>query len=228
MANAVTIVASYFDAEDATDTDAAAALVDPLGIVFDSGSGRRIDGAEVRLVDADTGESAEVFGDEPFAPYPAQVTSGGETVDDAGMLYDFAAGGYRFPFVQPGRYRLEVTPPNRFRFPSEATDAEIAALPDGPYVIREGSRGETFEVPVGPAVRVDVPLDLEPLAPTPSSVRLFTLAGDGAGEAVQIGRTRCEASAGPEQLDLPRDAGGALIQLPATLSRCRNPDLRRW
>lgn len=218
VANAVTIVASYYDAEDGTDTAAAAALVDPLGLVFDSGSGRRIDGVEVRLVDADTGEDAEVFGDDPFAPYPAQVTSGDEALDEAGILYDFAAGGYRFPFVQPGRYRLEVTPPNRFRFPSDATDAEIAALPGGPYVIRTGSRGGTFEVPVGPAVRLDLPLDLEPLVPTPSSVRLFTLAGAGGGEPVRIGRTRCEGATGLERLDLPRDGGGALIELPATLS----------
>ena len=217
VANDVTITAAYFDAGDGTDTAATAALVDPFGLVFEAGSGRPVDGARVRLIDAATGQPARVLGDEPFADYPSEVESGGQATDAAGVIYDFADGSYRFPFVAPGRYRLEVDAPNRFRFPSTASDADLAVLPDGPFNIVAGSRGEVFEVPLGPAVRIDLPVDIAALVPTPSRLRVLTLAAPGsAGESVRVERTRCRA-AGATLLDLPRDAAGALIELPAQL-----------
>ncbi|MEE4301567.1 MAG: cadherin domain-containing protein [Pseudomonadales bacterium] len=215
VSDAVTIIASYFDPEDGTDTAAAAAFVDPFGVVFDSATGRRIDDALVRLVDVDSGAPAEVFGDEPFAVYPSELRSGGTVRDEAGVVYDFGPGEYRFPLVNPGNYRLEVVPPNRFRFPSAATDAALAALPDGPYVIDVGSRGEAFPVPIGPAVRIDLPLDLAPLEPTPASVELFALAPAGQGEALTISATQC---ADGTSAALPRDAAGGVLALPAALA----------
>ena len=214
VADAVTIVASYFDSEDGTDTAAAAALVDPFGIVFDSATGRRIDNALVRLVDVATGEPATVFGDEPFGAYPSEMLSGQTVRDEAGVIYTFAPGEYRFPLIDPGTYRFEVVPPNRFTFPSVASDAAIAALPDGPYVIDVGSRGEDFPVPIGPALRIDIPLDLAELAPTPAAVELFTLAAPGTGETVPVGRTQCIDG---DQVDLPVDGAGTVLALPAFL-----------
>ncbi|HSG90739.1 MAG TPA: cadherin domain-containing protein [Pseudomonadales bacterium] len=221
LASDVTMRIHYFDALDGTDTVAAAALVDPFGIVFDAATGRRIDGAVVRLVDATTGQAAAVFGDDPFLPYPAVLESGGSAVDEGGIVYEFAAGAYRFPFVATGPYRLEVTPPNRFQFPSAAADAEIAALANGPFVVGVGSRGETFEVPIGPAVRIDLPLDVTPIEPTASSMRLFRLAAAadaGAAESVRVARTQCVVGGAATLLDLPADASGAVLDLPARLS----------
>jgi uncharacterized repeat protein (TIGR01451 family) len=218
----VTLTATYFDEEDGTDTAAAAALVDPFGFVFASGSGRRIDGAVVRLVDAETGEPATVFGDEPFGDFPAEIVSGGRTTDAAGVVYDFPAGAFRYPFVNPGRFRLQVDPPNRFSFPSEAADGALENLPGGPYRVVEGSRGEVFEVPVGPALRIDLPLDVEPLAPTDARLETFALAAAGAPssavEDVLVQRTRCLAGDRVRILDLPRGGDGGFIDLPGRVS----------
>lgn len=182
----------YVNAANAANVASAEALVDPLGVLFDSASGRLIDGATVQLLNADTGEPAAVFGDDGVQPYPSTLISGGSTVDAGGNLYDFASGAYRFPFVAPGNYRLVITPPNRFTFPSAVVDATLQILPGGPYALGPGSRGNPFAVPVGPAVRVDVPLDLQPVTPSPSEVEWLLLApGDPSSSAEILNPTAC-------------------------------------
>ncbi len=83
------------------------ALIDPLGIVFDSAYNYPIAGATVTIHNED-GSIAE----DPLtgSPYPAQVTN----VD----------GRYQFPFLFPqsashsGQYYLNVVPPANYSFPS--------------------------------------------------------------------------------------------------------------
>ena len=156
------IHALYTDVVDGSDSSAAAALVDPFGIVFDSITGRPVDGATVELIDAATGLPAAVLGDNGLAGniYPSSVTSGGTATDAEGRIYSFNPGGYRFPFVAPGNYILRVTPPETHTAPSTVSTALLQALPGAPFTILEpGSRGEVFPVPAGPAIRVDIPLD---------------------------------------------------------------------
>lgn len=182
----------YVNAVNAANVALAEALVDPLGVLFDSASGRLIDGAFVQLLDADTGLPANVFGDDGVQAYPSTLTSGGSTVDAGGNRYDFGPGAYRFPFVAPGNYRLLITPPNRFSFPSVVVDATLQVLPDGPYALGPGSRGNPFAVPVGPAVRVDIPLDLEPVTPSPSQLEWLLLApGDPNASVTTLSPTAC-------------------------------------
>lgn len=181
----------YVDPDDPLDSVTASALVDPLGIVFDSASGRPVDGALVTLIDNATGQPARVFGDDGVSAYPSTVTSGGGAADASGSAYDFGPGLFRFPFVAAGDYRLEILPPNRFAFPSVVSDPVLQALPNAPYSLSGGSRGDPFNVPVGPAVRVDVPLDLQPIVPTDSDLGIyaFTPAGAGVlGTAVSAGQ----------------------------------------
>lgn len=186
------LVVRYVDAANSANIASAEALVDPLGVLFDSASGRLIDGAIVQLFDADTGLPAEVFGDDGIQPYPNQLISGGSTVDAGGNLYDFAPGAYRFPFVAPGNYRLVITPPNRFSFPSAVIDATLQVLPGGPYALGPGSRGNPFAVPVGPAVRVDIPLDLQPVTPSPSQIEWLLVApGDPSASSTTLNPTAC-------------------------------------
>lgn len=170
------VTVSYSDPDDPLDSVSANALVDPLGIVFDSASGRPIDGAIVTLIDNATGQLAQVFGDDGVSVYPSTVTSGGGASDASGSVYDFGPGLFRFPFVAAGDYRLDIQTPNRFTFPSIVGDPTLQTLPDAPYSLSAGSRGDAFNVPIGPAVRVDVPLDLQPIVPTDSdiSVAAFT------------------------------------------------------
>ncbi|MCI0435693.1 MAG: hypothetical protein L0271_18910, partial [Gemmatimonadetes bacterium] len=97
-----TLTADYADTFYPTDTSTATALVDPFGFVFDSRTGAPIDGATVILIDLATGQPASVSGDDGTSGFPATITTGGTVTDSAGVVYSFAPGGFRFPFVPPG------------------------------------------------------------------------------------------------------------------------------
>ncbi|MGA9162955.1 MAG: hypothetical protein WBZ31_00745, partial [Thiobacillus sp.] len=102
-----TLDASYTDPADATDHVTVAALVDPFGILFDSGSGNPVGGASVTIIDTLTNLPATVYCDNGVTLLPQPVISGSANVCDATMV----AGGYRFPRVAPGTYRLAIVPP---------------------------------------------------------------------------------------------------------------------
>lgn len=141
------------------DAEAEAVLVDPFGLVFDSASGLRIDNARVTLIDVASGQPAMVTGDAGEA-YPNPVFTG--TAFSTGVIdYQLRPGEYRFPYVPAGRdYRLEVDQlPPGYVFPTARIDADFASVPDGPYVVGSGSRGDVFNVPLGPPLRVDLPVD---------------------------------------------------------------------
>ncbi len=154
------IEAFYTDSFTAGDTASGSALVDPLGLVFDSETGNPVNGAAVTLMDVATGRPATVRGDDGFSTFPATVISGGTAVDSAGKVYDFEPGRFRFPFVAPGTYRLVVRPPAGYRAPSQVPTARLQSLPGAPFFIAEpGSRQEPFVINPGPTVRIDIPLD---------------------------------------------------------------------
>ncbi len=153
------VVVRYVDASDGEDIATAAALVDPYGRVFNSATGELVDGVIVTLIDANTGQPAVVYGDDGVSGYPATVVSGGTVTDAGGVVYTMPAGEYRFPYVNPGDYRLVLSPPAGYAFPSQTDDATLQALPGAPFALVTGSRGERFRVPVGPAIKIDLPLD---------------------------------------------------------------------
>ncbi|MFN3586000.1 MAG: hypothetical protein ACK4UT_00735, partial [Moraxellaceae bacterium] len=143
----------------ADEVDVEAELVDPYGLVFDSATGARIDNARITLIDETTGLPAVVVGD-AGEPYPNPVFTGSQFSTSA-LNYQLRPGEYRFPFVEPGRdYRLvvEQLPPG-YVFPTARPDDAFLTVPDGPYVVGTGSRGDPFPVPQGPPVRVDLPVD---------------------------------------------------------------------
>jgi len=137
-------------------------LIDPFGIVFDSGDGKPVPGVTVTLIDDATGQPAVVFGDDAVSRFPSTIITGSTVTDASGATYVFPPGDYRFPFVRPGRYRVLVQPPAPYTAPSLSTPAELAGLlrPDGlPFTLIAGSYGQPFLV-VDPApVRVDIPID---------------------------------------------------------------------
>ncbi len=153
-----TVSADYTDVVDGSDTAAASVLVDPFGMVFDSTTGAPVDNAEVTLIDVSTGLPATVYADDGTTAFPATVFTG-SSFTVGGIPYSFPPGGFRFPFVNPGTYRLDVTPPSGYGFPSTVATSTLQALPGAPYAIVTGSRNEAFVVPVGPALHIDIPLD---------------------------------------------------------------------
>lgn len=138
-------------------------LVDPFGIVFDSGDGTPVPGARVTLVNDATGQPAQVFGDDGVSVYPSTIVTGSTITDAGGQVYAFPPGDYRFPFVAPGRYRLVVSPPDPYRWPSTATIAELSGFrrPDNgaPFTLGDFSFGAAFDLVTPAPVRVDIPID---------------------------------------------------------------------
>jgi len=143
-------------------TASAEALIDPYGYVFDSRTGKAIDGARVTLVDQETGQPAKGFGDDGVSAYPSTVISGENVTDAGGAIYQFAPGQYRFPLTASGRYALFVEPPAGYSAPSTATEAALAKLaaPDGDaFKISPASWGEAFDLIQVDPLQVDIPLD---------------------------------------------------------------------
>ena len=138
-------------------------LVDPFGIVFDSGDSAPVAGSRVTIVDAATGQPAQVFGDDGVSAYPSSVVTGQSVTDAGGTTYNFPPGDYRFPFVAPGTYRLIVAPPAPYTAPSMSTAAALAGLrrPDDgqPFEITGASYGNPFTLSSPAPVRVDIPAD---------------------------------------------------------------------
>lgn len=129
-------------------------LIDPAGMVFDSQTNQPIAGATVRLVDitgAGNGSvpngDARVFDFDGMTPAPSTVVSD-------------ADGLFQFPLVPPSSYRVAVTPPGDYRFPSTHT---VAELPVDRVIHATGSFGGAFEVSAATGmVTLDVPLDADP------------------------------------------------------------------
>ena len=138
-------------------------LVDPFGIVFDSGDGAPVAGSRVTIVDAATGQPAQVFGDDGVSAYPSSVVTGQSVTDAGGTTYNFPPGDYRFPFLAPGTYRLIAVPPAPYSAPSKSSAADLAGLrrPDDgqPFTIAGASYGNPFTLNSPAPVRVDIPVD---------------------------------------------------------------------
>ncbi|MDX8411965.1 MAG: hypothetical protein R8K46_08900, partial [Mariprofundaceae bacterium] len=154
-----TITATYTDPFDGADVSTAAALVDPFGLVFDSATGAPIDGISITLIDTATNLPATVFGDDGISTFPATITSGGTPSDSSGQIYNFDPGSYRFPFVSPGSYRLNIAPVSGLTYPSAVPTAVLQTLTGAPFAIVTGSRNEVFTINPGPALHIDIPLD---------------------------------------------------------------------
>jgi len=119
-----------------------------------------IDDAVVTLINVETGTRATVFGVDGFSTFPAEVISGDDAFDSAGLVYDVGAGEFSFPVIEPGTYRVEVEPPEGFSFASIVPEEDLNALgaQEG-FVITAGSIGETFTIDEEGPLRFDIPLD---------------------------------------------------------------------
>lgn len=142
-------------------------------IVFDAETGEPVDGARVTLIDAATGQVAQVFDADGVTPLPATVTSGGPTQSSfatAGIRGQAAPGAlapgeFLFPLVAPGRYRLLIEPPPEYLGISRRSPDELSGLvaPDGHrYRLISGSYGDPFVHSSLTSVALDVPLDRPP------------------------------------------------------------------
>ena len=125
--------------------------IEPTGVVYESRTDQVVGGVRLRLIDVSgagnggvPGGPARVFAGDGVSPSPAELTSD-------------ALGRFSFPLVRRSTYRLDVLPPEPYRFPSRMG---LTALPAGHLTDAAGSYGGVFSPPdsLGP-VRVDVPVD---------------------------------------------------------------------
>ncbi len=151
---------SYSDPADAADVVSVQAVIDPLGRVFDSATGRALNGVRITIVDAITGRPASVCGNDGVSAFPSTVVSGTTVRDASGTVYSLPPGGFTFPFVAPGSYRYEVSLPARagYAFPSTVANATLQTLPGAPYRLAFASRGSPATIAQDPFV-ADLPLD---------------------------------------------------------------------
>ena len=182
-----TVTATYADscvvASPVTTT--AKTVIDPYGIVFNSATGMAVDGATVSLVDSSNNPVTAYCDDgttlQPIFPATV-ITSGSPTSCDATMT----AGGFRFPQVAAGNYKLVVVPPPGNTFPSTVPAASLppsVGTPSSAPVIlgnpgSGGSYGGVFSLS-GPAVNVDVPVDSGAMMLTIQKTSDMTTAGIG-------------------------------------------------
>jgi len=151
----------YTDRIDQSDARLELVLVDPYGVVFDSATGEKLSGYTVHLVHADTGLPATVYGDDGISSYPSTLVTGGSVTDGSGHVYEFSKGAFRFPFTPVGNYKLIVVPPegSLYYWPSTQPTELMEHLPDAPFAVILGSRGEEFPLLAGPPLHIDIPVD---------------------------------------------------------------------
>ena len=160
----ITSVYSRSDCGVGTIASSSSGLVDPYGIVFDSSSGTAVNGATVTLINTLTSLPATAFCDDGVTALPQPLTSGAATICDATMV----AGGYRFPQVPAGSYKIVVAPPAGYTAPSTVLAASLPAtvgapatasvILGNPGVTPGGSYGGVLTL-WGPALKVDIPAD---------------------------------------------------------------------
>ena len=161
-----TVRTTYTDPADSADQGQAQASLDPVSAVFESRTGTLVDNAQVELVDAVTGAPAVVYGNDGVSIFPSSIASGSIVVDSSGATYVFGTGEYRFPVVPNGNYRLVVTPPPDYAFPSASDIADLQLLPGAPYALDTASFGTVFTQTGGLSFDFDIPVD-------PQSTALF-------------------------------------------------------
>ncbi len=154
------IAVSFDDVFSSACSSTVAAMVDPYGIIFDSTTGKPVNGVSITLLDSSTGRPATIFGDDGVSVFPATLVTGGTTTDASGRVYSFPPGGYRYPFLIPGNYQYRVVPTPAYTGPTNVAFDQLQQLPGAPYaLVTPGSRWEPFTVNPGPAIHIDIPLD---------------------------------------------------------------------
>jgi uncharacterized repeat protein (TIGR01451 family) len=130
----------------------ASVWIDPASTVYESRTDQPVGGVHVRLVDVSGAGNGGVPGGAARV-----LAADGVTPASADVITD-AQGRYAFPLVPRSTYRLEVAPPEPWRFPSRMG---VASLPGGHFTDPTGSYGGPF-VPVDSLapLAIDVPVDL--------------------------------------------------------------------
>ena len=137
--------------------------VSPFNVVFDSSTLEVVDGATVSIIDVATGSPAKPLGVDGVSTYPGTVVAGRSYKDEAGHEYLVPKGGFTFPLLPAGTYRIDVKPTERHSFPSGTTAKDFADRPQvggkNVNVLADKSYGKTFTLTAPTLFDADVPVD---------------------------------------------------------------------
>lgn len=154
------LTATYVDIFDATEVSVDTALVDPYGRVFDSLTGALLSDVTVTIINADTGQPAEIFGVDGRGAYPSSVQTSKPVTDTNGVTYPAQPGTFFFPILGPGTYQIEIDAPAGYSYPSVREPSAFESLANAPFDIwMQASYAETFTVTTSGPLKLDIPLD---------------------------------------------------------------------
>ena len=133
-------------------------LVDPFGIVFDSSTNKPIAGATVRLVLDDGKDTPAIIFDDAHR----RCTPPRDPLADPAcqaLIITGVDGAYRFPLVPPATYKLIITAPSPYQYPSVVSKAKLESEFHRTIHVT-GSYGGIFEVtPTEGPIELDIPMD---------------------------------------------------------------------
>jgi hypothetical protein len=167
----------------------------PQGRVFDSSNGQLLNGIPFTLVDATTGAPATVRSADLRATLPASFQTGAAVTDSLGRTITPTQGGFVFPYLEPGSYRLVLGEIATHTGPTVRTDAELALVDGGPWRIVPGSRLDDFTVGADNATALDIPLDR--VLGRPDVVRTGSIDNGAIGDPFEYTVEITPPSAGP-------------------------------
>ncbi|MEO0607070.1 MAG: hypothetical protein AAFY82_02485, partial [Pseudomonadota bacterium] len=154
------LTATYIDAFDASEVSVDTATVNPFGRVFDAYTGELLNNVRVTIIDAATGQPAEILGLDGAGSYPSSVETGQAVTDTSGITYPAEPGVFIFPILAPGTYRVQIDSPDGYVYPSVRDTDAFTSLPNAPYDIRtQASYAQTFTVSASGPLDLDIPLD---------------------------------------------------------------------
>jgi len=188
------LTATYVDAFDSTDVTVDTAILNPLNRVFSSVTGELVDGAQITLINLDTGAEATVFGVDGFSTFPSDVVSGENVTDSSNLVYENSDGEFRYPLLDAGNYAVRVDPPEGYTFSSVVEPEQLlnvggnSSKPGvGGYVILPASFGEAITLDAVGTLRFDIPLDpISDIIVTKTADRTFGDVGDYINYSVTI------------------------------------------
>src|SRR5579871_2343625 len=110
-------------------------------------------------MDATTGKPVQVLCKDGVSTYPSTIVSGSTVTDSSGVKYVIPKGGFLFPNVKPGNYRLDVVPPSGYHAPSAVDVNTLESLSGAPYTLPPASFGKTLAQAQPGILQLDVPVD---------------------------------------------------------------------
>jgi hypothetical protein len=131
----------------------------PQGTVFNSETGDVVNGLEITLIDTKTGKPAKVLTADLQGTAPATVKTGQSFKDSLGRTISVPNGGFLFPYLEEGTYRIQISDDQEFVGPTQYTLTDLQTIQGSPWALEQASWLKPFTVEIGTDISFDIPVD---------------------------------------------------------------------